>query len=243
MRCFVQPSEWDRANVALSPEESHHLLHVLRAGIGARVEIFNGRGGVGAAEVTAVKPPQATLRVVERSQEAAPAVRVILVQALLREQKMDLVIQKATELGAAAVAPVLTEHSVVRLKPGQLAEKRERWERIVLSAAKQSGVAWLPAVETPRSLADFLASPPACDLLLVGALDAPARPLREVIGEAGARKPQAVAVLVGPEGDFSPAEMAAVRAAGATAVGFGGSVLRSETAAIFALSVLRYEWM
>lgn len=243
MRCYIQPEHWARDEVTLSPEESHHLLHVLRAGAGTRVGIFNGRGGVGAAEVTSAESSRAILRVVERSQEAAPRVRLVLIQAVLREQKMDLVVQKAAELGAAEVIPVVAERSVVRLKSRQFGERRERWERIALGAAKQSGVAWLPAIESPRPLADVLASPPPCDLFLVGALDEPARPLRDVLAEAKARTVRAIAALIGPEGDFSPAEMAAIRAAGAVAASFGGSVLRSETAAIFALGALRYEML
>lgn len=238
MRCFVQPSDWLHEVAPLSAEESHHLL---RAAAGSRVEIFNGQGGVGTAEVVAAKAGRATLRVLERKQRPRPATDLVLVQAVLREQKMDFIIQKATELGAAAVTPVLTENSVVRLKAAQAAEKKARREKIALNAAKQSGVAWLPAVGSPVWLADFLAARLSYDLFLVGALDEPARPVRDVLAEARARRPRSAAVLVGPEGDFSAAEMESLRAAGAVAVRFGESVLRAETPALYALSVLRYE--
>jgi 16S rRNA (uracil1498-N3)-methyltransferase len=241
MRCFITPSDWTGDEITLSPEESHHLLHVLRARPGQTIEVFNGAGGTGLAEVRAVAGKCVTVAVRERRSVPRPAAQFTLVQALPREQKMDLIVQKATELGAAAIVPVLTEHAVVRLKPDQAAEKQERWTRIVLNAAKQSGVAWLPEVRTPQPLSAFLASRPAFDAFLLGSLAEGAEPvgdvLRRIRGSA-----RTIAFAVGPEGDFSAGEIDAFRAAGAVPVSLGASVLRAETAALYALSVLRYEF-
>ena len=242
MRCFVQPSDWAGNEIRLAPDESHHLLNVLRAREGQRVELFNGRGGEAEAEILSARKKDVILRVVSRRQEPEPDLRLVLIQALPREQKMDWIVQKATELGVASIVPVLTEHAVVRLNPAQAADKKSRWERIVLNAAKQSGVSWLPAVEAPRPLSDVLSSRPPCDVLLVCALHESAKPLKDVLRRTARPHPMTAAVLVGPEGDFSPAELAGICANGALPVDLGGSVLRTETAAIYALSALRYEW-
>jgi 16S rRNA (uracil1498-N3)-methyltransferase len=241
MRCYVNPADWAGNEILLSPDESHHLLHVLRAREGQRVDVFNGEGGTGEAEILSIRKKSVALRVVSRRQTPKPDVGLVLIQALPREQKMDLIVQKATELGVDRIIPVLTEHAVVRLGADQAGDKKARWEKIVLNAAKQSGVAWLPTIETPRPLSDVLATHPPYDLFLVCALHEAARPLKDVLSQTPRKQPLTAAVVVGPEGDFSAAELDAIRAAGAIPVDLGGSVLRTETAALYALSVLRYE--
>ena len=240
-RCFIPPSDWTRADVFLGEEESHHLLHVLRAKAGQRIEVFNGEGGTGLAAVETAGRGGISVRILERSEHARPSVRLALIQALPREQKMDLIIQKATELGAAEIIPVLTEHAVVQLKEGRGEGKRDRWEKIALNAAKQCGAAWLPNIAPVQSLAALLSAHRGFDALLVCALDEKTQPIRDAIQSIKARPLSSVGVMVGPEGDFSPAEMKLIRNAGAIPVSLGGTVLRSETAAIYALSILRYE--
>jgi 16S rRNA (uracil1498-N3)-methyltransferase len=243
MRCYIPPSDWPQPAVTLSDEESHHLLHVLRAKAGQKIEVFNGEGGSGLASVETASRGAVAVRILERSEEKRPAVRFALIQALPREQKMDLIIQKATELGASEIFPVTTEHAVVHVKQDRSEGKRERWEKIALNAAKQCGTAWLPRISPAQALSEFLAVPHKFDALLVCALDANTRPIRDAIQSVKTRPISSVGVLVGPEGDFSAAEMASIRAAGAVPVSLGSSVLRSETAAIYALSVLRYEFL
>jgi 16S rRNA (uracil1498-N3)-methyltransferase len=242
MRCFVNPADWNEGEIELAPEESHHLLHVLRARAGQPVEIFDGEGNTGVADVVSAKGRQAILRPLNRVHELRPEVRITLVQAVPREQKMDLIIQKATELGTSRIVPLITEHGVVKLKAEQIAERRERWAKIALNAAKQCGVAWLPEITSPRRLEDFLREPGG-DVLLVGALTGEPRPLKEGIAAARSRGAKSIGILVGPEGDFSAGEMEQILAVNAIPVSFGRLTLRSETAAIYALSVLSYEFV
>ncbi|MFH0953407.1 MAG: RsmE family RNA methyltransferase [Verrucomicrobiota bacterium] len=233
-----------QVEVALKSDESHHLLNVLRVRVGQEIEVFNGEGGEGLAEVAGAGKGSIALRMLERTLCERPRVAVTLVQAVTREQKMDLVVQKAVELGALSIVPVLTEHGVVRLKPGDESSKKTgRWSQIALHAAKQCGAAWLTRISPVQRLADYLAARPAYDLFLVCALTDDARPLRDVLAGARDRKLGTIGVLVGPEGDFSADELRAIRAAGALPVSLGGTTLRSETAAVYALSVLRYELM
>ena len=242
-RCFIPPSDWSRNDVSLDEHESHHLLHVLRVKPGDKVEVFNGEGGTGIAAVESAVRGAVMVRFLERVERKRPAVRFALIQAVPREQKMDLIIQKATELGAAVILPVTTEHAVVHVKADRREGKRERWEKIALNAAKQCGTAWLPRIAPAQTLSAFLAGERRIDALLVCALDEKTVPIRDAIQSIKDRSISSVGVLVGPEGDFSAAEMEAIRAAGTISVSLGDSVLRTETAAIYALGVLRYEFL
>ncbi|MFH0879628.1 MAG: RsmE family RNA methyltransferase [Lentisphaerota bacterium] len=241
MRCFIHPSDWLNDELLLDPEESHHLLHVLRAETGSRVELFNGRGGTAAAEVVCTQGKNAALRILERRNSPPDPVRLVLAPALLREQKMDWVIQKATELGAFAIQPLITEHAVARVKPGRDQDKISRWNKIALNSAKQCGTAWLPEIRPVLTPQDALKTLQGQGSLLVGALTPDATPVRDALRAAAANTPSQIAVFIGPEGDFSPAELRMILSAGATPVSFGRQVLRAETAALFALSVMRYE--
>lgn len=225
----------------LPADESHHLAHVLRAAVGQPVVVFDGEGREADAEIAAIGRDGVTVKLMQQRQISRLPVAFTLIQALPREQKMDLVLQKGTELGIAEILPVVSDHGVVRLRERGEA-KRERWEKIILNAAKQCGVAWLPRVGEPRGLMETLGDLTRFDLLILCSLEPDARPLREVIAEARPLAPRSIALLVGPEGDFSSRELGAARRVGARPVTLGPHVLRAETAALYALSILKYEF-
>lgn len=239
VRCYVPPETWTAEPLEISGEEWHHLVRVLRVRCGDVVEIFNGRGGIGTAKVELVEHRLVRLRPLTHAQQPPPRPAVTLIQAILRETPMDWVLQKAVELGVSILAPVWTARGVVRPAPSE--NRKRRWEAIVLNAVRQSRTAWWPVVETPRALTDFLARVPRPDLFLVAALDPDAIPLRVAL-EVGGRTPESVAVLVGPEGDFTPEELRAAKEAGAVAVSLGERTLRAETAALYLLSVIQYQY-
>lgn len=241
MRCFIPPESWSTGTMLLDAEERHHLVDVLRADAGTEIQVFDGAGREAVARVESIGRKEVRLSMVQQTVHPAPAVAVTLVQAVPREQRMDMILQKATELGAAAIQPVIAERNVVRLR-GEDEGKRERWQKIMLNAAKQCGSVWLPQLAPVRPALEALAGLPPTDLCLVCSLEPDARPLREVLQEARARAPRRITCLIGPEGDFSAREYAAARQAGARPVTFGASVLRVETAALYILSVLRYEF-
>jgi 16S rRNA (uracil1498-N3)-methyltransferase len=241
LRCFVAPAAWQGAALIVDETEAHHLVNVLRARIGERVEVFDGAGRTGCAEVAAIAKRGAELRLLEQNFQPRPTPELILVQALPREATMDFIVQKAVELGASAIFPVLSGRCIVRLTPDQYAEKSARWQRIALNAARQSHAAWLmhiAEVQTLETLFQTLGKP---DFWFVGSLAAHAVPLRDALAAARAKTPGRAAALIGPEGDLTPEEYCAAEAAGAVPVSFGASVLRSDTAAFYALSALRYE--
>ncbi len=157
---------------------------------------------------------------------------------------MELIVQKATELGAHRIVPILSGRTVAHVQTEAAPNKVEKWKATAVEAIKQCGSGWLPRVETPLTPQAFLARGEKFDLSLIASLQPDARHPREhfdaFLGEKQ-RPPKSVCVWVGPEGDFTPAEINAARAGGALPITLGQRVLRSETAAIYCLSVIHYE--
>jgi len=218
------------------------LLHVLRGQPDDQVMVMDGKGRQAVVRVVEIARKEARVSVMRQIASPPSPVEITLIQAVPREQKMDLIIQKATELGVRHIVPVITDQCVVRLKPGEDGGKRERWGKIALSAAKQSGGFWLPEIQPVAHLLDHLSQMPRFDLFITCSLEPDSLPLRDVIASARAKRPRTIAFLVGPEGDLTARERAAARNAGARMVSLGHQVLRSETATLYVLSVLHYEW-
>ncbi|MCX6977848.1 MAG: RsmE family RNA methyltransferase [Verrucomicrobia bacterium] len=152
---------------------------------------------------------------------------------------MDLIVEKATELGAAAIVPLLSERTVVRVGRGEAIEKREKWQRVAVEAAKQCGQNWVPRVFTPQTPKDFFQEQEEFDCRLIASLQPDARGVKTVVAEG--KRPKRVLILVGPEGDFTPAEVSLAKANGCLPITLGPIILRTETAAIYSLSVLGHE--
>lgn len=170
--------------------------------------------------------------------------QLTLLQAIPKGKIIESIIQKAVELGAARIVPVLSERVVAQLDEESSTDKAEKWRVVAIEAIKQCGSAWLPQIEVPLSPKTFLARGEKFDLPLIASLQPDSRHPRQYFKQYYAerkRLPQTVGIWVGPEGDFTPAEMSAVKSAGALPVTLGRLVLRSETAAIYCLSVLNYE--
>ncbi len=244
IRCYLPRDRWEDDPTELDEAESRHLAGVLRVRPGARIGLLDGAGRSGEAEVVAAHKRGTAIRILSRVQAAPVAPRRVLAQALVREQQMDWLIQKAVELGVHEIWPLQTEHAVVKIRPAEAAKKALRWQAIALAACKQSGNPWLPVLAPVRPLAAALAArPPPPAAACFGALQAGAEPLPAFFGRLRREHCPLVALFIGPEGDFSPAEVAALRAAGVQPVTFGPAVLRVETAALFILSALQYAWL
>ncbi len=157
---------------------------------------------------------------------------------------MDLIVQKAVEIGAAAIVPLISDRTIVRLEAEDAAQKQQKWQTIAIEAAKQCGQNWLPEVGTPRTVAQFFAATPPFDLQLIGSLQSDALQLKQILADYSAEhghRPASVLMLIGPEGDFTPAELNLARSHGCRPITLGPIILRVETAAIYCLSVLSYE--
>jgi 16S rRNA (uracil1498-N3)-methyltransferase len=214
-----------------------HHLRVLRVGVGDVLEVFDGRGRAWPAEVLSVEEDGARVRL--GAESFAPASRPIgIVQALPKADKLELVLQKGTELGAAAFYPALSTHSLVRLSASAAAQRLKRWQRIADEAARQSGRRDVPQVHPLLPLLEAVRRLPPGTRVLV--LDE--REERRRLAEAaeGAEPGGPLALVIGPEGGLSEEERAGLHRLGAVSVSLGPLVLRTETAALAALAVLRH---
>lgn len=239
-RCFVEPGGWKSSSVSLGPEEHHHLTKVMRAVNGDVVSVFDGQGREAKARVDAISNSCTTLSILSDETTPGPDVSIFLIQALPKGKRMELIIEKATELGVSVIIPVISERVVMRPDKRRGAEKQKRWQRIALSATRQCGSRWIPEVLPPCSLSEALRSAGPIDLSLMAHLGTGTLPLREVIERERVNDPKRIAFLVGPEGDWSENEVKIAVDSGAQSVGLGNRVLRVETAAIFGVSVLAY---
>ena len=244
MRFYLPAAAWpaEGAEAVLDEAESRHAASVLRVRPGDGVEVFDGAGRVAPAAVTEAGKKAVRLRIGTVRHAPPPPSRLVLAVAVPKGSTIEWIIEKAVELGASEIVPLLTSRTVVRLAPAERAERQRKWERVAIEACKQCGQNLLPRVHAPRPLAEALAAaPPASfDWPLVACLQPDARPLGEVLRERGATRPPDAAVWIGPEGDFTQEEYAELRAAGLLPVTLGSIILRVETAALFCLSVLRH---
>ncbi len=245
-RFYISPERWQRDWLALDADEAHHALHVLRMKPGDRAVVFNGRGDEATVELGEAEGERLPVRARQFGRTEAVPCQITLAQAIPKGKTMELIIQKATELGATSVVPLLSERSVVQLDQEEAPAKQEKWQRTALEACKQCGRNWLPTVARPQSVRNFLETHGKdFDLALVASLQPDAGLLQEHLRfyreTTQKEKPTRVLVMVGPEGDFTPAEIGQARSAGCFPLTLGPIVLRSETAAIYCLSVLAYE--
>jgi 16S rRNA (uracil1498-N3)-methyltransferase len=170
---------------------------------------------------------------------------VWLAQALAKPKAMDLILQKATELGVSELVPLQSVHSVAQVDEEKAEAKIDKWQKVVVEAAKQCGQNWLPVIHPPLTPHDFVARLPRGAVKLIASLQPEAKPLKSVLREhlAGLKPATPIVVMIGPEGDFTPAEIGQARSAGFIPVSLGKIILRAETAAFFALSAIAYELM
>jgi len=242
-RFYIPPARWNLDQLVLDEAETHHATDVLRMQAGQRAVVFNGEGTEVAVEIATIGKRAIELKPLSTTQNAPQSCRITLGQAIPKGKNMDLIVQKATELGAAVIAPLLTERTVVQFDARDAEKKREKWQDVVIEATKQCGQNWLPTVLTPTNLKAFLRER-SFDLLLIASLQPDSVHPKTVFADyrnAKGANPESVLVLIGPEGDFTPAEIDLAKAAGCRPITLGSIVLRAETAALYCMSVLNYE--
>lgn len=243
-RFYLPPEHCTGATLTLTGREAHHGLHVLRLRAGDRVVVLDGVGHEYLCEVRDLA--RDTIQLAVASKDTLPPLpyAVTLLQAIPKGKLFEAIVQKATELGVQRIVPLRSERVVTQLDEDRAEHKVEKWQTTAIEAIKQCGSAWLPQIEAPFSPAAFLAQREHFELPLVASLQGDRRHPREWFRKFHAenqRAPETVAVWVGPEGDFTPAELNAIKASGALPISLGRLVLRSETAAVYCLSVLNYE--
>jgi len=243
-RFFLPPEDWHPDALRLTGSEAHHCRNVLRLEPPDKIVLFNGVGHEITAEIVSSDSAQIQLRKIHEAATPPLRCRITLGQAIPKGKNMDLIVQKAVEIGAAEIAPILSDRTVVKLDEESAAAKQEKWQTVAIEAAKQCGQNWLPKVHTPQTLAQFFQDRRRFDLQLIGSLQSDAMHLKKILAEYSAEhgeRPSSVLMLVGPEGDFTPAELSLARSQGCRPITLGPVVLRVETASIYCLSILSYE--
>lgn len=242
-RAFCSPATAEPSEITLSPEESHHLVTVNRAHTGDTVVAFDGRGTEWICELANDRKQAAVLKVRFLQKAKRLPYEITLGQALPKGASMDAIVRKATEIGAARIVPLESERTQVHFDGDRSDRKIEKWQTAALEAAKQCGNPFLPEIAPVQNAMAFIEGSRGYDLKLIASLQPGAKSLKAVLGACtgAGRIPRKVLWLVGPEGDFTPAEMSASKSAGFEPITLGPLVLRCETAAVYALSVLSYE--
>jgi len=219
-------------------------VSVLRLGINERVTVFDGAGREASGKIAVADAKAVGLRLSPSTKSPCLPCAITLAQAVPKGKNMDLIVQKAVELGASAVSPILSARTIVHLDAAEMDKKRAKWRETALEACKQCGQNRLPDIAAPCPPKEFFERAEPSELMLIASLQPDARPIKSVIGDfvaAHSRLPRSATVLVGPEGDFTPAEISLAKSHGCLPITLGQIILRTETAAIYCLSVLAHE--
>ena len=229
----------------LDAEQSHHCVQVMRQAVGDLFSVFDGNGLEAKARIVDIARDEVRFQILAKANSPRAAHPVWLAQAMTKPKSMDLIFQKATELGVTELAPLQSDHSIAQVVEEKAEAKVEKWRKLTIEAAKQCGQNWLPVVRPPVSAKEFVLGVPRGAVKLIASLQNEAKPLKSVLREQlqGLKSGSPIVVMIGPEGDFTPAEIGQARSAGFAPVALGKIILRAETAAFFALSAIAYELM
>ena len=233
-RCFIEMPLKPGVRIALPEPAAAHLTRVLRLREGDACVLFNGDGHDHAATLVAVGKREVVAEVSAATAVANESpLRIVLLQSVARGEKMDLILQKATELGVSAVVPVSSERSEVKLDAERAEKRVAHWRSVVVSACEQSGRATVPTVAAPAALADAAR---AIDTTLKLTLDPEGE---HALASLPMPSPASVAIAIGPEGGWSPRDRELLRVAGFSGLRLGPRVLRTETAGLAAIAALQ----
>ncbi len=238
---YVSPESVKGEKIYVKKEESHHIIDVMRLQNGDSVTVFDGTGKVYEGTIASTEGRRVVINVSKiKAADRKRTVNISLAQAIPKKDKMDLIIQKATELGVDEILPVESARTIVRSKGERRQHKIERWQKIVVEASKQCGRTELPKVREIVRFDAILDYIPKCDLAIMPSLSKKSISLKSALKNAG--RPKKVLAIIGPEGGFSEDEIAGACEKGAVLVSLGNLILRSDTAAIATLSIINYVW-
>jgi 16S rRNA (uracil1498-N3)-methyltransferase len=238
-RFYAAPDSVNGSTVNLSRDETHHLARVLRLRPGDEAFAFDGCGREYRCTFQAIKDDRARLEIIETlADQIESPVHLTLAQALAKGEKFDLIIQKATELGATRIIPLVTEHTDVKLSDGKSEKRMERWQRISLEALKQCGRRRLVDIKPPLALGSLLGPNAPAGALFVFSERGGVSITTALLSEAVDKKN--VTAIIGPEGGWSDDELALLNLRGARSITLGPRILRTETAAIVAMALIQH---
>src|SRR5947209_17048069 len=213
-RFYISPENWNPGPLGLTGSEAHHARDVMRVRRGEKVVLFNGQGREITAEIVDFTCEEIRLRRLHEAETPPLRCRIVLGQAIPKGKNMELIVQKAVEIGAAEIAPIISDRTIVQFDLKSAAQKQAKWQQLAIEAAKQCGQNWLPRVHAPRRLGEFFATSTTSDLRLIGSLQPVAQHLKRILADYSSEHrhlPESVLMLIGPEGDFTPAELSLAR--------------------------------
>ena len=235
-RFYLSAAAWTSPHLTLSHDEAAHCSRVMRKQPGDTIEIFDGGGRVAVCEITHVSKSEVQAQITSESRVEPFQTAIHLLPALIKAEPFEWLLEKAVELGAASIQPIITERTVIHLDTAQTEKKLAKWRRHMIESAKQCHTPFVPELRAPIAFAASLKV--AAEFKLMPALSEHTRTLKQALPKD---KPCRVAVLIGPEGDFTAEEEAQAFAAGFVPVTLGPLVLRAETAALATLAILGHE--
>lgn len=245
MHRFIVSNEGIENGLAvIEGEELQHLTRVLRLGVGDAVAVFDGCGNEGQGKIESLDKNKALVRLISCNilNRESP-LEIWLVQGIAKGEKMDYIIQKATELGVRGIIPLDTERTVVKLDKKKAAERQMRWQKIAKEAAKQCGRTCIPMVFSSCGITEFLHSIPSERLLLIP-WEKGGRSLKAVClsNERDMMKNKPVYIVIGPEGGLEEKEVMQLGENGGIPITLGPRILRTETAGIAAIAAIMFQW-
>ena len=237
IRLLVDSNILNKDIIELGGEYHHKLLRVLKVRVGDKVELIDGRGTIFETEIYSTSKTTTSLKPINKKFIPKPKTEITLIQAIAKGDRFDFVIQKATELGVSRIAPIITRRTVVKIPKNKEKGKVERWREIARHALEQSGLAWLPEIDEPKSFEDFIRSFKASKLNLFFYEEEKQNSIKEVWP---ASTPENISILIGPEGGFDPAEAGLATKAGFRSLSLGKTIFRTDTAPLVALSIVQF---
>ncbi len=236
-RFYLDASAWQPQQLTLQGDEAAHCARVLRKQPGDRIEIFDGAGRVAQATLLAVSKHDVQASIESLAVHPPATHPLHLYPAMIKTEPFEWLLEKAAELGAACIQPIITSRTVVHLHGAHLEKKLIKWHRHMVEAAKQCHTPWVPRLHAPLPFAAALSSMPADGLRILPALSEHSRRLHEL----DLKPARPVCLVIGPEGDFTPAEEQLAQEHHCQPITLGPLILRAETAAIAALAMIGQE--
>ena len=234
-RFYLSPSDIGEKRAILRGKEAHHVIHVMRMRAGQTLDLFDGEGHQYEGRIQTVEKGEVSLSLSPFQDLSQPAVAITVACALPKQGRIEAIIEKLTEVGVEAIIPVTTERTVSKIARGAEEKKRDRWERIAISAAKQCGAPRLPKISNPLPLSEVL--PRAKEYALAVVFAPGHRSVREFLDR---KKADRVIALIGPEGGWSEEELSEARRCGWELLSLGKQILKVETATVAAAVTLHY---
>ena len=244
MRFYVSPEciFQDKNMIEIKDKsEIHHICDVMRLGKGSEVDVFNGNGAEFSGIIKSANKDSLIIEIKDtKSFRYDRTFKVTLYQAIPKNNKMDFIIEKAVELGVDSIVPIITERTVPDIRDKAKAlKKKERWSKIAMASSKQCGRVILPLISNIVNFEEALLKVKDNGLVIFAAIDKDAKPLKSLMKGVN---PDSVSIFVGPEGDFSPKEISMATGYGFEIASLGKLILKSDTAGVYILSCLAYEY-